>query len=186
MSIRPLTRYEIPHLQAIDSNFESDRFLDVIKTIDGFNATWQLVERPLDPPFVSTDYDISDDELQEITARVKKNDGLYLVVEEGNKIIGLLDMARQAWRNAAFIWNIAIDRAYRGRGLGSQLIDHAIRWAGEHHLRAIALETQTNNWPACSFYRKHGFQVCGLDDHFYSNEDVAVKEVALFWWYEIR
>jgi len=47
-------------------------------------------------------------------------------------------------------------------------------------------ETQTNNWPACNFYRKLGFQLGGIDDHLYSNEDVALREVALFWWYELK
>ena len=185
MRIRPLTRSDLPRLKEIDANFESDRFLDVIKSGDGFNVTWQLIERPLDPPFVSTDYNVADYELDEIAQRLRRDDGVYLVIEEEARPIGLLDMERQAWRKAAMLWNLAIDRSFRGQGLGAELIQRAIAWARARQLRAIVLETQTNNWPACQFYRKHGFQLCGIDDHFYSNEDAEEKEVAIFWWYEL-
>jgi streptothricin acetyltransferase len=93
---------------------------------------------------------------------------------------------RQYWRNTAFVWNILIDRAYRRQGLGTQLMRRVIDWARSVGLRGVVCETQTNNLPACRFYQKFGFQLCGVDDHFYSNEDVALKEVALFWWYELK
>jgi ribosomal protein S18 acetylase RimI-like enzyme len=185
MRIRPLTSSDLPYLNHIDANFASERFLDVIKTVDGFNTLWQLIEQPLDPPFVSTDYYLDDYDLAEIGERLKRSAGLYLVAEENDQLIAMLDMEHQAWHNAAMLWNIAVDRAFRGRGIGRELIRRAIEWARDHQLRAIRLETQTNNWPACNFYRRLGFQPGGLDDHYYANDDIGVKEVALFWWYEI-
>jgi streptothricin acetyltransferase len=185
MRIRSLTLADRPNLNAIDANFTSERFLDVIKTVTGFNTSWQLIERPLDPPFISTDYYLDDTDLAEITARLKQNDGLYLVAEENDRLIAMLDMEREVWHQAAMLWNLHVDRAYRGRGIGRELIQRAIEWAGDHQLRGIRLETQTNNWPACNFYRRLGFQLGGLDDHYYANDDIGVKEVALFWWYEI-
>jgi streptothricin acetyltransferase len=185
MLIRPLVPADLPLLKTIDANFTSDRFLDVRKSGDGFNLTWQLIERPLDPPFVSTDYHLADYELDEIAERLRRGDGLYLVIEAEARLIGLLDMECQAWRKAAMLWNLAIDRSFRGRGLGTELIRRALEWARAQQLRAIVLETQTNNYPACQFYRKQGFLLGGIDDHFYSNEDVALKEVAIFWWKEV-
>ncbi|MBV9281740.1 MAG: GNAT family N-acetyltransferase, partial [Chloroflexi bacterium] len=44
----------------------------------------------------------------------------------------------------------------------------------------IAVETQINNYPAVSFYRKHGFEISGFNDHLYSNDDLARQDVALF------
>ena len=185
MRIRLLNSADLPYLNHIDAYFTSDRFLNVIKTVDGFNTTWQLSEQPLEPPFVSTDYYLDDYDLAEIAGRLKRNDGLYLVVEENDQLIAMLDMEPQTWQHAAMLWNISVDRAYRGRGIGRELIRRAIEWARDHQLRGIRLETQTNNWPACNFYRRLGFQLGGLDDHYYANDDLGVKEVALFWWYEI-
>jgi streptothricin acetyltransferase len=64
-------------------------------------------------------------------------------------------------------------------------MERVIRWGRCQGLRAISLETQTNNWPACRFYQRFGFQLTGIDDHYYTNHDMADKEIALFWTYEL-
>ena len=184
-TIRPLTSADVSRLGQIDANFESDRFLDLEKSIDGLNVTWRLIERPLDPPFVSTDYSIQPGELAEIAGRIHAG-GIHLIVEDNARPVALVDVETQDWRSAANVWHILIDRAYRRQGFGTQLMQRVIDWARSARLRGIVCETQTNNLPACRFYQRLGFQMCGIDDHFYTNEDVAVKEVAVFWWYEVK
>jgi ribosomal protein S18 acetylase RimI-like enzyme len=185
--IRPLVSADIPRLAEIDAEFESDRFLDIEKTANGLEVVWRLVERPLDPPFRSRDYGLSRQQREEVGARLREGDGLYLVAQDRHtsKLVALLDVEREHWRDTATIWNILVDRAYRCQGLGRELMSRAIAWACERGLRAIMLETQTNNLAACRFYQAIGFKLCGLDDHFYSNDDIGVKEVAIFWWYEL-
>ncbi len=186
LTIRPLTIADLPRLDQIDANFESNRFLAVEKSIDRLDASWRLIERPLEPPFASTDYAFQPDERAALIARLRQADGLYLMVEDGARPVALIDVETERWRRAANVWHVFIDRAYRRQGLGTQLMQRAIDWARGAGLRGIVCETQTNNWPACRFYQKLGFQLCGIDDHFYSNDDIALKEVALFWWYEIK
>ena len=185
MLIRPLTVADVPRLDQIDANFESDRFLDVEKSGDGLDTAWRLVERPLEPAFASTDYTFQAGERQALIERLRQQNGLYLIVEDGARPVGLLDVEAERWRKAANVWHLFIDRAFRRRGLGRELAQRAIDWARGAGLRGIVCETQTNNWAACSFYQKFGFQLCGIDDHFYSNEDIALREVALFWWHEL-
>ena len=185
--IRPLTSADVPRLAEIDAEFESDRFLHVEKTTQGLEVSWRLVERPLAPPFHSSDYSLDRQQRQEVGARLREGDGLYLAVEDSStdKLVALLDLEHERWRDTATIWNIVVDRAYRRHGLGRELMNRAITWACEQSLRAIVLETQTNNMAACRFYQAMGFKLCGLDDHFYSNDDIGAQEVALFWWYEL-
>jgi len=186
LAIRPLALADLPRLAELDGEFESDRFLAVTKTGDGLNVAWHLVERPLVPPFRSTDYGFSDSDCAEMGARFGRGDGLWLAAQDQTgRLVAVLDMEREAWHNAARLWNIAIDRAYRRQGLGRELMQRAIAWAREQGLRAIWLETQTNNLPACRFYHTLGFRLGGLDDHLYSNDDIDEREVALFWWYEL-
>lgn len=187
VTIRPLTLADVPLLSEIDAEFESDRFLAVEKTVNGLGVTWQLVERPLSPPFRSTGYGMSPWDCQELGARLSKGDGLYLVAEDAPaaKLVALLDLERQQWHNAAKVWNILIDQAYRRRGLGRELMGRAIAWARSQGLRGIVLETQTNNLAACRFYQVMGFKLCGIDDHFYSNDDIGAQDVAIFWWREL-
>ena len=183
--IRPLVAADVPCLAEIGAEFESDSFLDVEKTVDGLQVAWRLVERPLDPPFRSSDYSLSRQQREEVGVRLREGDGLYQVAEDAGKLVALLDVERERWRDTATVWNILIDRSHRRRGLGRELMSRAIEWARGQGLRGIMLETQTNHLSACRFYQTMGFKLCGLDDHFYSNDDIGVKEVAIFWWYEL-
>jgi len=183
--IRPMTSADVARLAEIDSNFESPLYLDVVKEVEGLNVTWRLIERPLDEPFVCTDFDFDDKERREIAQRMETDDGLWLVAESAGRLVGAVDVQQQAWRKAGWVWNIAVDRAYRGRGLGREMLERVLEWGRRQGLRAIILEAQTNNWHACRFYQRFGFQLSGLDDHYYTNRDVANKEVALFWAYEL-
>ncbi|HLF28759.1 MAG TPA: GNAT family N-acetyltransferase [Anaerolineae bacterium] len=186
LTTRALTVADVPHLDQIDANFESQGFLDLKKSIDGARVVWELTERSLDPPFASTDYNFQASERAALIERLHQNAGLYLLVEDGQRPVALLDVEAEHWRQAANVWHLFVDRAYRGQGRGRQLLQRAVEWAVEAGLRGIVCETQTNNWPACRFYQKFGFQLGGLDDHFYSNADSALKEVAVFWWYELK
>jgi ribosomal protein S18 acetylase RimI-like enzyme len=187
INIRPMAAADVARLAEIDSNFESSVHLDVRKEVNGLNVTWRLIERPLDPPFVCNDFDFDAQERRQIARRFEAGKGLWLVAEpEGSKrLVGMVDVQRQDWREAGFVWNIAIDRPYRGRGLGRRLMKCVLDWGRREGLRAIILETQTNNWPACRFYHCLGFQLTGVDDHYYTNQDITNKEVALFWTYEL-
>jgi ribosomal protein S18 acetylase RimI-like enzyme len=182
-----MTDADVARLSEIDPNFESPIYLDVVKEGDGLNVIWQLIERPFDTPFVCDDFDFDAKEQQKIRERLATAEGLWLVAERESlqRLVGMVDVKREAWREAGFVWNIAVDRAHRGRGLGRQLMQQVIEWGQREELRAIILETQTNNWPACRFYQSFGFKLSGIDDHYYTNRDIANKEVALFWTYEL-
>jgi ribosomal protein S18 acetylase RimI-like enzyme len=182
-----MTAEDVARLSEIDANFESPAYLDVVKEIDGLNATWRLTERPLETPFVCNDFDFDQQERCNVARRLDDGDGLWLVAEAkgAGRLVGMVDVNRQAWRKVGFVWNIAVDRARRGRGLGRVLMRSVIEWGRREGLRAITLETQTNNNLACRFYQRIGFKLSGIDDHYYTNHDVEDKEVALFWTYEL-
>ncbi len=187
LTIRQLTFADVSRLIEIDAKFESDRFLDVEKTIHGLEVAWRLVELPLVPPFRSRYYSLNRQERQEVGVRLQEGDGLYLVAQDPHtgKFVALLDVERERWRDSAVVWNIMVDRAYRRKGLGRELVSRAVAWGRNQGLRGLVLETQTNNLAACRFYQAMGFKLCGIDDHFYSNDDIGANEVAIFWWYEL-
>lgn len=185
--IRRLRPVDPPKLKQIDATFVTETILAVEKVVEGLNVTWRLVERPLTEPLHKVEgYIVDEQDVAEVRTRLVEGDGLYLVAQDGPRLVGLLDMEREAWRDTAVIWNILIDKEYRREGLGREFIRRAIAWGHSHDLRALTLETQTCNVPACRFYQAMGFQICGIDDHFYTNHDIARSEVALFWWYELN
>jgi ribosomal protein S18 acetylase RimI-like enzyme len=180
---------DIPELVEIRPGFVSDTVLKVEKTGAGYLTGWQLVEVKLDQLYdKGRGYDFDPNEREGIAKRLAEPDSLEKVVIDNasGQIVGILDVATESWRNVAWIWNIMLDVDARGQGLGHELIQQCIAWAREKDLRAIMLETQTNNVPACKFYQAMAFELVGINDAFYTNRDIERDEVALFWSYRLK
>jgi len=52
---------------------------------------------------------------------------------------------------------IAVDAAYRGQGLGAQLMAEAERVCSQHAVTKLSVATQSQNAGACRFYETYGF-----------------------------
>jgi len=184
--IRPMTEQDIPRLAAIRPGFVSPTTLVVEKDGDGLAVGWRLAERPLPEPYDKGDgYDFDQTERRHILARLRKGDGLHLVIESEGALVGMLDVAPEEWNNTAWIWNLMLDTSVRGQGLGRELFRRTVTWARRQGFRAVVLETQTNNVPACKFYARMGCQIEGIREAYYSNDDMARGEVAIFWIYRL-
>ena len=157
----------------------------------GLGIRWELTLRELEGQHMG-DYGLADYDWELILQRGQTSPSLLTVAEFEGKPIALLDVSFEDWNETVKVWNLYVDAAHRGQGLGRRLVQRAAEWARqpEHLARAVVVETQTNNYPACQFYLANGFELCGIDDHFYSNDDVNAKmgmgEVALFWYLAIQ
>jgi streptothricin acetyltransferase len=144
------------------------------------------VERELAQPFdKGHGYDFDALEQGNILRRFQRADGLHLVVEHEGRLAGILDVVPETWNHTAWIWNIMLDCDIRGQGIGRELFHRAITWARQQGYRALTIETQTNNVPACKFYARVGCELEGIRDAYYTNEDIERGEVALFWIYRL-
>src|SRR5919199_151506 len=52
---------------------------------------------------------------------------------------------------------MAVERAWRGRGVGSALMEAALRWAESNRVEKVSLEVYPTNEAAVALYRKFGF-----------------------------
>ena len=151
-------------------------------------TTWLLHEEPLSTPYrKEKGYDFDEHERANIRRRFHQNNTLIEIVElkANGRIVGILDTELQEWNNTAWIWNIMLDHDVRGKGLGRRLIERAIEWSKSKQVRAIILETQSNNTPACHFYAHMNFELIGVNEAHYTNNDIERKEFALFWIYRL-
>lgn len=98
----------------------------------------------------------------------------FLVAEADNEVRGYVDLLAQPWQQMGRVVNMAVDRGYRRQGVGTALMRHARQWAREKGLHVILAEATTKNYPALCFYQKLGFQFCGFNDHYYTNQDIAL------------
>jgi RimJ/RimL family protein N-acetyltransferase len=79
---------------------------------------------------------------------------------------------RQLMVGTVFFWDwgrkvpwlgIAVRDGYQGRGIGDELMRFAISAAWEHAKGGILLTTHKDNLRAQALYKKHGFEILGVD-----------------------
>jgi ribosomal-protein-alanine N-acetyltransferase len=78
------------------------------------------------------------------------------------------------------ILNIAVDPAYRRKGLGKRLLEYALDYCRQLGAERVELEVRTGNDPAIALYRKYGFVIRERLPFYYSDgEDafVMVREL---------
>ena len=175
----------MPCLSGLDFEITSSWALTVQKEVQGLAVTWRLQPQQLEEPFRSTGFAPTAEEWAELGRNLSAGLRDGFVVEAQGRPVAMIELGVEAWREVGVVWNLLIHRPHRGQGMGTALVRAAISWARERGLRALTLETQTNNWTALNFYQRMGFKPCGLDDHFYTNRDLAAGEVALFWYREL-
>jgi ribosomal protein S18 acetylase RimI-like enzyme len=186
MEFSPLEEAHLPRLREIRAEYISDKYVGVVHARgDGFEAAIQLRTAELEKPFRSQGLSIvRQKDVDEIRNRMGQQ-SLQLVAHEDGRLVAFLDAEVEAWRRVLKVWNLLVDEQHRRQGIGTTLLQRATEFATANNCRAISVEAQATNWPALCFYRGLGFQVCGVDDHFYTNRDLERKEVALFLYREL-
>ena len=79
---------------------------------------------------------------------------------DGEESAGLLDLDPQRGAHAGYGWIslLYLDEAYRGRGLGVQLLGRALMHFRLQGRRAVRLHAAEDNAAALRFYEAHGFR----------------------------
>lgn len=104
----------------------------------------------------------------------QRKNPLFVALDGEGTVRGYLSLVVQPWHGLGWIGNLVVDKGWRRCGVGTSLLGAAGEWAGRQKLRGLTLEMQTKNYPAISFARKHNFSLCGYNDHYYDNYDIAL------------
>jgi ribosomal protein S18 acetylase RimI-like enzyme len=97
------------------------------------------------------------------------------VIELENNIIGFANFYNYQQGQSAFIGNVVIDRKYRGRGLGKELISHMLKVACEKYdLPEIRISVFNDNTTALLLYRCFGFAPYELEAKIGPNDNRVV------------
>lgn len=98
----------------------------------------------------------------------------FLVAVWDGLVVGYANVREEPSQQIAWVADLAVDRSYRLRGVGTTLVNAVRKWASERSLRRLIVETQTKNFPAIHFLQKRGLVFCGYNDLYYPNQDIAV------------
>ncbi len=98
-----------------------------------------------------------------------------VLAEEEGKIYGYACLF--SLFETAELLNIAVDTAYRGRGIGEKLLTAIHDQAKAMGAERILLEVRVSNAPAIALYKKHGYEKIAVRKNYYANgEDADIME----------
>ena len=105
---------------------------------------------------------------------------VFLGAYDDGRCIGLAVM-QQAFFKYMYLYDLKVNREYRGRGVGKKLIEAAETVAAEQGYRGIYTIGQDNNLGACLFYLHCGFRIGGLDTEVYKGTKQEGKSDIIFY-----
>jgi len=98
------------------------------------------------------------------------------VVVEGNDIIGFANLYNYEPGSSAFVGNVVVDKKYRGKGIGKDIVKYMQRIALEKlKLPELCISVFSENTPAMLLYSGLGFVPYNVEER----TDVNNKRVAL-------
>ncbi|MGE6377511.1 GNAT family N-acetyltransferase [Peribacillus muralis] len=117
---------------------------------------------------------LADPSRELVEAYLKK--GICFVGERNNQILGVYVLL-QVGPESMEIKNIAVDENHHGRGIGRQLIGHAISYAKEQGYKTVEIGTGNSSIGQLALYQKCGFRIIGVDPDFFTKHyDEALYE----------
>lgn len=117
--------------------------------------------------------------LESMSNDLKNPIATYIVAEENNQIIGYVGV----WNvmSEGQITNVAVDKSYREKGVGAQLIKTLVDYAKQNQLFILLLEVRSSNLIAQKLYGKFGFKQVAVRKDYYSHpkEDAIIMVLKL-------
>jgi ribosomal protein S18 acetylase RimI-like enzyme len=104
---------------------------------------------------------------------------IMYVAEDAGNWIGIVGGMRGASDvdEVAELISLWVDPAYRERGLGRQLVEHVIAWAGDHGMRRLELWVTEHNAAAIDLYMRNGFRKVGETQPFPSDASLSEQRM---------
>jgi ribosomal protein S18 acetylase RimI-like enzyme len=177
IQISTLTDLDPADLERINQGYTSTHKYVVQKVETPAQTTLSLTLTPLPVPYTKRWYS---DEAELARYRQVVAAGLSRAAYVDGRMAALAIAEAQHWNRSLWIWEFHVEPAYRGQGVGRQLMEAMAIVAQQAGLRVLVCETQNTNVPAINFYRAVGFELDAVDLSYYTNQDIAAGEVAFF------
>ncbi|MGC3961239.1 MAG: GNAT family N-acetyltransferase [Verrucomicrobiota bacterium] len=86
----------------------------------------------------------------------------YFCVVAGGRVVGFgsLTLKNNLWQEGylAHVDELVVDREFRGKGAGTQLLGHLVAFAQQKGCRRVELDSAFHRKDAHEFYWRHGFE----------------------------
>ncbi len=175
IEIRPPISTDIPKLVEIDHDYVSDHVWQMeVQHETGQKPSDLRVEiifRQLKlPRSVKVDYPRSPASL----VNDWKERSCLLVAALRGEVVGYASVMLSIAPHTGWMTDLAVMRRLRRQGVGSTLVLAGQEWARQKRCIRMVLEMQPKNYPAICLAQKLGYELCGYNDHYFPNQDIAL------------
>ncbi len=175
IEIRPPTSADIPKLVEIDHDYVSDHVWQMeVQRETGQKPSDLRVEiifRQLKlPRSVKVEYPRLPSQL----ASDWKERSCLLVAALHGEVVGYASVMLSVAPHTGWMTDLAVMRRLRRQGIGSTLVLAGQEWARQKRCLRMVLEMQPKNYPAICLAQKLGYDLCGYNDHYFPNHDIAL------------
>lgn len=103
-------------------------------------------------------------EWQFVQAHLESDNSTMLIAEEEGRIVGVLGFLGRSLAEEAHVgsFGVSVANGYRGRGIGTALIEALVDWAPAHGITRIEVESWSSNPGATRLYERLGFADEGI------------------------
>jgi ribosomal-protein-alanine N-acetyltransferase len=105
-------------------------------------------------------------------SQMRAGNRYYLVAYVGDTMVGYAGLMFAA--DDAHVTNIAVDPAWQGRGVATEMMLDLVLLAHDRGCVAMTLEVRHTNVVAQNLYRRFGFVPAGVRKRYYENTDDAI------------
>jgi ribosomal-protein-alanine N-acetyltransferase len=105
-------------------------------------------------------------------SQMRAGNRYYLVAYVGDTMVGYGGLMFSA--DDAHVTNIAVDPAWQGRGVATEIMLDLVLLAHDRGCVAMTLEVRHTNVVAQNLYRRFGFVPAGVRKRYYENTDDAI------------
>lgn len=169
IEIRPAVVADFPTLIEIDHGFKTQYVwqMDLHQEEGQTNVSFREVRLPRT---VRVEFPRP---YQELFTRAGASSIILVAVCEG-VLAGYIHIASDIAPTTAWVLALAVAEERRRQGIARALIIAGQDWGRLRRLRRMILEIQSKNLPAIRMAKKLGYEFSGYNDHYYSNQDIAL------------
>lgn len=107
--------------------------------------------------------------------QIHKQDPGLIVACDNRQLAGYALVLLNRRTTIARLYSIAIAPAWRGLGLGGQLLSMAEEYAVNHRRRCLRLEVRRDNHGAIRLYQRLGYRLFGQYEDYYQDHETALR-----------
>jgi RimJ/RimL family protein N-acetyltransferase len=121
------------------------------------------------------------DERRYLKTVLRHPDAAVFVAEDDGVVVGRLSLSRDpnpASRHVADL-GLMVAASHRGKGIGTMLLEEAVKWGRVSQIRKLELHVFPWNEPALRLYESFGFEREGYRKGHYAREDELVDAILM-------